>query len=246
MSALLQDISLKSILLALTLCALPPFSSPVPAGEPPTSNTATVSEKRSPVITYAACAACHGPIGEGIEANHAPRLAGQDKDFLRQQILDFQQGTRAPDPISPHASLMEALARQLSKVEIENILTEISKFPIMEPPQRYDGDRSHGQQLYQQNCSICHGDRGFGDPTTHMPRLNHQHSWYILRQLQRFRTGERGGEKGTAAARSMQFYSTLLPDNQAVLDVIAYLGRARLFPSPEWPPGTKPKPFPEK
>lgn len=242
------DTPLKVILLALTLGTLIQTNARIEATEPAASSTSipSASEEKKPVVTYAACAACHGAIGEGIEANHAPRLAGQDLEYMRQQILDFQQGTRAPDPISDHARLMESLVRQLSTTEIENILAEISKFPILEPPQRYEGDRSRGERLYQQNCSICHGTRGFGDPTTHMPRLNHQHSWYILRQLQRFRSGERGDAKSTASAQGMQFYSTLLPDNQAVLDVVAYLGRARLFPKPEWPPGAKPKPSPEK
>ncbi|HKA61061.1 MAG TPA: c-type cytochrome [Methylomirabilota bacterium] len=47
----------------------------------------------------AACAACHGPQGQGDAAKQIPSLAGQAPGYLREQMLLFKQDRRSPgDP----------------------------------------------------------------------------------------------------------------------------------------------------
>jgi cytochrome c553 len=44
----------------------------------------------------AACAACHGPQGQGDAARQIPSLAGQAPGYLREQMLLFKQDRRNP------------------------------------------------------------------------------------------------------------------------------------------------------
>jgi len=43
---------------------------------------------------YPVCAACHGTLGEGIEAMAAPRLTGQSDWYLVAQLKKFKKGQR--------------------------------------------------------------------------------------------------------------------------------------------------------
>jgi cytochrome c553 len=61
----------------------------------------------------AQCAACHGPDGHAI-APMTPNLAGQDEDYLVQQLKDFRSGTR-------QSETMSVIAKPLSDTEIANL-----------------------------------------------------------------------------------------------------------------------------
>lgn len=59
------------------------------------------------------CAACHGPNGHAI-APQTPNLAGQDEDYLVQQLKDFRSGAR-------QSETMSVIAKPLSDTEIANL-----------------------------------------------------------------------------------------------------------------------------
>ena len=61
----------------------------------------------------AQCAACHGPNGHAITPL-TPNLAGQDEDYLAQQLKDFRSGTRQNETMS-------VIAKPLSDMEIANL-----------------------------------------------------------------------------------------------------------------------------
>jgi cytochrome c oxidase subunit 2 len=44
--------------------------------------------------SYAVCAACHGAQAEGLQALNAPKLAGQDPRYLKQQLRKYKAGIR--------------------------------------------------------------------------------------------------------------------------------------------------------
>lgn len=65
------------------------------------------------------CTSCHG--ARGISTNPVyPNLAGQNAPYLLKQLQDFQSGKRT-DPV------MAAMARGLSKAEMESIAKYFSK-----------------------------------------------------------------------------------------------------------------------
>jgi cytochrome c553 len=61
----------------------------------------------------AQCAACHGPNGHAVTPL-TPNLAGQDEDYLAQQLKDFRSGTRQDETMS-------VIAKPLSDTEIANL-----------------------------------------------------------------------------------------------------------------------------
>jgi cytochrome c553 len=59
------------------------------------------------------CAACHGPNGHAV-APETPNLAGQDEDYLVQQLKDFRSGARQNETMS-------VIAKPLGDTEIANL-----------------------------------------------------------------------------------------------------------------------------
>ena len=49
---------------------------------------------------------------------------------------------------------------------------------------------NNGLKLYQK-CIECHGQNGEGDKSQKAPRIGGQYSWYIISQLNAFKSGER-------------------------------------------------------
>jgi len=48
-----------------------------------------------------------------------------------------------------------------------------------------------GERLYRANCIECHGDRGEGNRSERAPPLVLQPDWYLLKQMESFRSGKR-------------------------------------------------------
>ena len=77
----------------------------------------------NPATNVAACTACHGPTGAGIELAVFPALAGQHADYVAKQLKDFRSGERANDG---DARVMRSVAARLSNKEIEALASYIT------------------------------------------------------------------------------------------------------------------------
>ena len=77
----------------------------------------------NPATKIAACAACHGPSGKGIELAGFPMLAGQHADYIAAQLKMFRTGKRANDG---DTRMMRSVAALLSDKEIEAVSSYIS------------------------------------------------------------------------------------------------------------------------
>ena len=84
------------------------------------------------------------------------------------------------------------------------------------------GDASRGAALYAV-CATCHGDRGEGMQDMNGPALAGREEWYLKRQLQNFKSGVRGGDSRDIYGKQMAPMAQLLPDDQAIADVVAYI-----------------------
>jgi len=69
-----------------------------------------------------ACAACHGPAGEGIPGTGYPRLGGQKAVYVSQQLQAYRAGERSG---YGQASVMNAIAGNLSDEEIEAVASYV-------------------------------------------------------------------------------------------------------------------------
>lgn len=154
----------------------------------------------------ATCAGCHGEFGQGGKRGEYPRLAGQRKAHLVDQLRAFRQRTRINIPMYPYTQ-----ERELSDADIEDVsaflasvdlptawpefkpgddaltrLTAMEKVMIIP---RAPGDTDAGGVLYQRECAACHGRDGMGRGK--FPRLVGQYTTYLKRQVDAFVKGER-------------------------------------------------------
>jgi cytochrome c553 len=155
------------------------------------------------------CAACHGEYGEGMPDSEYPRLAGLPEGYIAKQLRDFKTRARLNIPMLPYTSERELPEQDL--VSVAAYLEQI-KLPSRLPPidennfdafarlqqskrvvniARLDGNLQAGERLYQKDCSSCHARDGYGKAAKQIPPLAGQHSAYLRRQFQKFRSGER-------------------------------------------------------
>ena len=85
-----------------------------------------------------------------------------------------------------------------------------------------EGDAARGQALYG-SCQDCHGENGEGNHELNAPSLAGQYDWYLLSQMQNFRSGVRGQHPDDTFGLAMAEAAQTLTDDQAVEDVVAYI-----------------------
>jgi len=155
------------------------------------------------------CAACHGEYGEGSLNGEYPRLAGLDREYLARQLQLFKNRERVNIPMLPYATERElpeddirTIAAYLSSIKLPTKLPPVSEtaFDAYERLQdsklvvniaAYPGNVAAGRRVYRKECAGCHAEDASGNAIRLVPSLVGQHSLYLLRQVDRFRKGER-------------------------------------------------------
>ncbi len=84
------------------------------------------------------------------------------------------------------------------------------------------GDPVAGQALFAA-CSACHGAKAEGNRELNAPKLSGQADWYLVRQLHSFKSGVRGSNDQDAFAKQMIPFASMLADDTAVRNVVAYI-----------------------
>jgi cytochrome c553 len=84
------------------------------------------------------------------------------------------------------------------------------------------GDAERGKSFYAV-CATCHGPDARGMREMNAPALAGREEWYLVRQLQNFKSGVRGTDPGDIYGLQMAPMAQVLPDSQAIEDVAAYL-----------------------
>jgi cytochrome c553 len=152
------------------------------------------------------CAGCHLKNGAGGKDGAYPRLAGLDEQYLIRQLEAFKSRERVNIPMYPYSTERELppddvrdIARLLSQIELPTELpppdAEMSAYERLLAVQsvfnvpRVEGDIDRGAELYEEECSDCHGEDGWGEDES--PQLAGQHTNYLRRQIGSFRSGER-------------------------------------------------------
>lgn len=86
------------------------------------------------------------------------------------------------------------------------------------------GDPERGKALYA-TCGACHGPNGEGMQALNAPGLAGQEEWYLIRQLQNFKSGIRGSNPKDTFGMQMAPMAQTLPNDQAIEDVAAYINQ---------------------
>ncbi len=182
---------------------------------------------------YNICAACHGANAEGMATLNAPANAGQDPWYMTRQLKNFRAGIRGAHPDDTFGAQMRPMAMMLAGDQaIADVVAYITSLDLPEPPQTVAGDVELGKQAYV-TCIPCHGEFGQGAQALDAPRLSNQHDWYIVRQLENFKAGIRGGHQNDIYGAQMRIMSQMLESDERVRAVAAYIATLEYQPDGE-------------
>ena len=189
------------------------------------ANAQVVFSQQELQAKLAYCKTCHGLSGQGYRgANPMPRLAGQQPEYLENQLHAFIERRRT-NPI------MNNVAHVLSPNMITALAThfkDLNPKPLGGAPQELV---AAGKKIYQEGvpgtdipaCASCHGPEAKGDGA--FPRLAGQLHDYILRKLVNW-SKERGqdpADPDTSAIMEPIAHGLTEPQIKAVAAYLSYL-----------------------
>ncbi|GMR12696.1 MAG: c-type cytochrome [Gemmatimonadota bacterium] len=172
--------------------------------------------------TFATCAACHGTDGGGNKALNAPALAGQEAWYVERQLNNFKSGVRGAGGDAFGAQMVPMAAMLATDADVKNVAAYVASLPPVSVTHDGFGDAVAGQALYA-SCAACHGAAGEGNTALNAPNLAIQQDWYLVRQLEHFKSGERGTNPGDVYGAQMRPMAMILADAAAMKNVAAYI-----------------------
>jgi cytochrome c553 len=152
----------------------------------------------SPAIagTEHVCSSCHGMGGQSLSSTF-PRLAGQQDEYLVNQLKAFRDKSRA----DPHAhTYMWGMAARLTDPTIDGLAAYYSSQPPVHGTPNDAAEMAAGKKIFEEGitardvpaCIACHGEQAQGAGA--IPRLAGQHRSYLERQLDAFSSNARANE----------------------------------------------------
>ncbi len=178
---------------------------------------------------YDTCEPCHGATAGGNESLGAPSIAGLPLWYLETQLTKFRSGVRGAHPSDLEGHRMRPMARSLNlEGDVSSVAEYVASLPGRPAPQTLaGGDPVAGATAYSTVCVVCHGPDAMGLEAMGAPTLVNQADWYMIRQLDKFKSGMRGADPRDVQGQQMAAMSATLGDHQAMLDVIAYIRTLR-------------------
>lgn len=206
--------SLILMLASISLASYPAIASAAAAGDP-------VKGKLS---FNKICVTCHGPKAEGNKALASPSLWQQEPWYLVAQIQKFKSGARGSHAKDTQGALMKPMVAQLKDdAAIADVVAYIKTLKGTATVATLKGDAAAGKASFTKVCAACHGPAAKGMLALKSPALAGQSDWYLLAQLQKFRTGIRGTDPRDVTGAQMKGMALSLPNDRAVTDVVTYI-----------------------
>ncbi|MEM5405693.1 MULTISPECIES: c-type cytochrome [Paraburkholderia] len=142
---------------------------------------------RGKTIALQVCSNCHGVNGVSVSPTF-PKLAGQRKEYLVDQLTDFKSHSRA----DPNAQRFMWGFTHLTDAQIDELATYFSSQPAVLGEASDLALINEGSAIYHSGlpdkgvsaCVACHGQHGEG--INQFPRLAGQHADYVVKQLKVF------------------------------------------------------------
>lgn len=173
---------------------------------------------------YATCAACHGAQGGGKGELNAPRLTHLSPAYVVAQLHKFKSGQRGGPDASASAQQMAGMAATLADEQaMYDVASYLATLQGQVSAVTVQGDIELGADYYNQFCGACHGAGAVGNPALNSPPLVGADDWYLVAQLQAFRSGNRGAQPQDKTGKQMRMMAGTLPDDNAVAAVVAYI-----------------------
>ncbi|MCH2172115.1 c-type cytochrome [Myxococcota bacterium] len=172
---------------------------------------------------YELCVQCHGENGEGDSMALAPAISGFGQWYIATQLRKFRDGGRGRHFDDIAGMRMRPMALSLrSEEDVDAVSAYAASLPdVLPEPTLEGGDPAKGQAGYAA-CSGCHGADGYGNEMVGAPSL-HTSDWYFVKQMHNYKAGVRGTNPKDAVGAVMVGMATIVPNDQALMDLLAYL-----------------------
>lgn len=169
------------------------------------------------------CTSCHGVAGRGFRGYYPiPRLAGQQPEYLKNQLQAFTERRRTN-------TIMFSVAHVLSPAMISALATNFHEFnpkPLGDAPKDLVAT---GKKIFEEGttdlppCASCHGPEAKGDGQ--FPRLAGQLDDYIVSKLKNWNKerGQNAAEPDTSAIMEPIAHGLTEPQIRAVAAYVSYL-----------------------
>jgi cytochrome c553 len=176
---------------------------------------------------FETCQPCHGAEGQGNPDIEAPAIAGLPQWYIESQLASFQSGWRGKHAEDLPGLRMRPMAVTLNHDgDIPAVAAYVASLQAPFPPSTLHGNAGAGAAQYEQTCVTCHGADGRGNELLRAPPIVQLHDWYLVQELENFRSGARGAHPQDTWGLTMRGQAVLLSD-QAMADVIAYVQTLR-------------------
>ena len=174
---------------------------------------------------YDGCVPCHGENGEGNQDLGAPAIAGLERWYVKAQLRKFKKSERGwhIDDMAGKRMLPMAMALRTDE-QVDLVAAYVASLPRTNPTPALEGGNPETGKIYFATCVRCHGVRAQGNIDEFGPPLAGASDWYLLTQLENFKSGVRGTHADDVTGAKMRPFSMTLPTEQAMKDVIAYIG----------------------
>jgi cytochrome c oxidase subunit 2 len=171
------------------------------------------------------CSQCHGAAGQGQESIGAPSIAGLPDWYVVEQLNKFRGAVRGTHFDDIEGMRMRPMALTLgTQTDVEAVAMYVASLPPAPVHHTLEGGNAEKGKTLFTTCTACHGADGAGNVQLGAPPLTLQPDWYVARQLGKFKAGIRGANPNDLRGAQMRPMAATLPDEQAVLDVVAYIG----------------------
>lgn len=163
------------------------------------------------------CALCHGVYGQGAPGKLSPRIAGLPKEYLIKSIKEYRDGVKRKYGLMVFTSQLDkATEEDIEDVSAYLAMLDLSadgRFNI----EKLGGDVEAGEELYDDECKVCHARDGYGKPRKEAPPLAGQHPSYLFTTMKNFQTSLRIHDNDPEDDTFTEY------KDQQLIDITAYL-----------------------
>lgn len=181
------------------------FALGLPVAQAQSRAASTATRAAAVQLANGKCFLCHGEGGKSLSPLF-PRLAGQQSAYVVAQLKAFKNQTRSdPDAVAYMYGMASLLSEKMMK-GLGDYFQSLEPVAAKEEP---SNEVSAGKEIFDKGiaangtppCQTCHGATATG--TGLFPRLAGQHTAYIVKQLQAFKTGVRASPVMNAIASNL-------------------------------------------
>lgn len=173
------------------------------------------------------CAPCHTETGHGNADVAAPAIAGLPSWYVERQLTKYRAGIRGAHFDDIEGFRMRPMSLTLaSEGAVTDVAAYVAALTALRPVASLEGDANAGKAHYG-TCTACHQADGSGNEQLGAPPLIHTQDWYLVTQLEKFKSGVRAYDERDTWGATMAPMANSLSDEKAMKDVVAYIQTLR-------------------